>query len=138
MALCGKWELVESDAENFLAYMKATGVSEENQKVAQTTLMGGHKMYQVISQAGDAWTINTVTERGEKQLKTELGKATPWTTLDGREVTITLQLEGDSLVEQREGGGITERCLRSVTGDTMTMTMSVSGTSCVRKYKKVE
>ncbi|XP_041378755.1 sodium/calcium exchanger regulatory protein 1-like [Gigantopelta aegis] len=132
----GKWELYSS--EQFEEYMAAIGVSPENIKKATVALSASSKLVQQISVSGEDWTIKVVTNSGEKAINFKLGEEFSTSTLDGRPVKATLNLEGDKLVEIHKGDGFETKSIRTVSGGEMTMVLSGNGVTCTRKYKKVD
>ncbi|CAF0850711.1 unnamed protein product [Adineta steineri] len=89
--LKGTWDYV--DGENFDSYMKEIGVGFATRQLAK-----GIKPRLVISEADGKWTV-----RSESSLKTVSYDFTPGvefneTTPDGREVTSTINFEGNKWV----------------------------------------
>ncbi|XP_046584448.1 fatty acid-binding protein, heart-like isoform X2 [Haliotis rubra] len=133
--LAGKWEIFSSD--NFEEYMTAIGVSNENIDKAKSALSAGSKLVQDLSNNGSSWTIKTITKAGEKEVTFTLGEEFSTATLDGRPVKVVVTEEGGSLVETQKGDGFETKNVRTASGDEMVMTMTGSGATCTRKYKKI-
>ncbi|XP_046584447.1 fatty acid-binding protein, heart-like isoform X1 [Haliotis rubra] len=131
----GRWELFSS--EGFDEYMKAIGVSNENIDKAKSALSAGSKLVQDLSNNGSSWTIKTITKAGEKEVTFTLGEEFSTATLDGRPVKVVVTEEGGSLVETQKGDGFETKNVRTASGDEMVMTMTGSGATCTRKYKKI-
>ncbi|OWF54365.1 fatty acid-binding protein, heart-like [Mizuhopecten yessoensis] len=131
----GKWEIQSSD--NFGEYMTAIGVAEEKKAEAITFLGDESKMSYEIINSGNDWEFRVGTKAGEKTIKFTLGQEFDTFTLDDRPIKTTFSLDGGNLNECQKGDGFETTNVRTVDGDSMTMTMSGNGVTCTRKYKKV-
>lgn len=131
----GKWEIQSSD--KFTEYMDAIGVAAEEKEEALKFLGDGSKMSYEICNCGDEWEFHVGTQAGEKTIKFTLGKEFETFTLDGRPIKTTFTLDGENLKECQRGDGFETTNVRTVDGDSMTMTMTGNGVTCTRRYKKV-
>ncbi|XP_060556999.1 sodium/calcium exchanger regulatory protein 1-like [Ruditapes philippinarum] len=134
-SVAGKWKIDSSD--NFEEYMKAIGVPDDKREIALKFLSAGSGMTQEFKVDGDNWTLTTVTAAGEKSFSFTIGKEENSMTLDGRNMKVTFTIDGDSLVEKQKGDTFECTHVRKSDGNTLTMTLTGGGQTCVRKFVKV-
>uniref|UniRef100_A0A194ALM0 Putative fatty acid-binding protein, heart-like protein n=1 Tax=Pinctada fucata TaxID=50426 RepID=A0A194ALM0_PINFU len=134
----GKWEIMESDSDNFDEYMKSVGVEEDKRKDAHAYLGDKSKMTYEICITGNDGCFKVDTPKGQKEIKFKMNEEFDTLTLDMRPIKAIFSMDGDKLMEVQEGPGFKTTNTRTVDGDVLTLTMtSNSGVSCTRKYKRV-
>lgn len=134
-SVIGKWKIEKS--EHFDEYMKAIGVSDEKRAEAHQFLSDGSGMTQEFRADGDNWTQITTTAAGERDFHFTIGQEADSLTLDGRKVKVVFTIDGDSLVEKQTGGGFECTHVRKGDGNTLNMTLTGGGQTCVRTFTKV-
>ena len=144
MALNGKWSLF--DVQNAAAYFDAIKSPEEYKeklrKVGEASKVDRNAYVEELNVDKAAGTLHRsvyingekVKESGEVKLGIEIdGKSA-----DGRPAKVKLVLESDSkLVRHEAGSGFSTVTTFEVSGDTLTVSNSGNGASCVSKYKRV-
>ncbi|KAK3587230.1 hypothetical protein CHS0354_030417 [Potamilus streckersoni] len=129
-ALIGKWDFVSY--ENLDAYMSATGVSEEHQKVARAS-----KPILDISNSGDSWTIKTTVGDKIKDTTFVPGVEFESVALTGQALKCTVAIEGNKMIETQKAGGVEIIITREVSGDDeLVSVMSVKGVNATIRFKR--
>lgn len=125
----GKWKATKS--EKFDEYMKAVGVGMVLRKIGTAANSAEEWI-----QEGDYIIVKITSTFKNTDLKFKLGEEFDETTLDGRKVKSTFQLEGDKLVQhQRDKDGNVISCLtREIQGDELILKMECKGVVCERVH----
>jgi len=127
----GKYTFVDGD--NFEGYLKATGLSDEHIEIGKQL-----KPTIEISQNGDGWTMEIVTEVMTKKFDFKLGTEFTETTPSGKTVKSTIKKEGDKLVQtQTFENGFNPKIDLEFSDAGLKMTYNWPAGKCVRNYKRV-
>jgi len=126
-------------SENFDEYMKALGVGFMMRKMGNTMV----PTVEITEENGEI-EFKTITTFKTTIIKFKIGEPFEEETADGRKVTATLTMEGNTLVHDQKGNKEKEEkdsvIRRTFEGDTMTLTCSVgegeSEVKASRVYKR--
>jgi len=128
----GKFEFV--DADNFPAYLKAIGLSDE-QIEAGKQQTGTSKPVVELSQNGDTYTLN-ILGLGMK-IDFKIGQEFN-ETIFGQKAKATVTKDGDKFVQTTTfDNGVTSREEREFTDSGLKTTTTWPGGKCVRNYKRI-
>ncbi|TRZ01149.1 hypothetical protein DNTS_007867, partial [Danionella cerebrum] len=127
----GTWNLKES--KNFDDYMKALGVGFATRQVGGMT-----KPTTIISMEGDVLTLKTVSTFKNTEINFKLGEEFDETTADDRKVKSVITLDGGKLVHVQKWEGKETTLVREVTGNSLTLTLTLGDVVCTRHYVKGE
>ncbi|KAL7835846.1 hypothetical protein SRHO_G00281930 [Serrasalmus rhombeus] len=126
MAFSGTWQVYAQ--ENYEEFLRAISLSEDIIKVAKDV-----KPVTEIQQTGNDFVITSKTPGKSVTNSFTIGKEAEINTMDGKKLKCTVKMEGGKLVCQ------TERFthIQEIKGGEMVETLTVGGTTMVRKSKKV-
>ncbi|GMS86543.1 hypothetical protein PENTCL1PPCAC_8718, partial [Pristionchus entomophagus] len=118
----GKWNNITS--ENVDAYLYEIGVGMLTRK-----LMSRQYPTLTFKVNGDDWTLTSISAFMTHDTKFKLGREFTQHTLEGRDVTCKIDLEGTKLVqtEKDTNGGKDARIESSISGDSMTIVAECNG-----------
>ncbi|KAL3856260.1 hypothetical protein ACJMK2_011034 [Sinanodonta woodiana] len=128
-ALLGKWDF--KSYENLDAYMSATGVSEEHQKVARES-----RPKLEISQSGDTWTLKTTVGDKVKDTTFTPGVEFDSVALTGQPLKCTVVIEGNKMTETQKAGGVEITVTREASGDELVSVMSVKDVHATIRFTR--
>merc|ERR1712131_310702 len=128
-ALFGKWKLKNS--ENFDEYMKEIGVSWALRKAGAMASSTTE-----ISQEGDGIRVNTQSTVKSSNFVFPDGKATEYTTMDGRKTMTTMKLNGDVINSEETWDGKKSNMTFSVENNQMIITLVHGDVTCKRYHDK--
>ncbi|XP_017551247.1 fatty acid-binding protein 10-A, liver basic [Pygocentrus nattereri] len=126
MAFSGTWQVYAQ--ENYEEFLRAISLSEDIIKVAKDV-----KPVTEIQQTGNDFVITSKTPGKSVTNSFTIGKEAEINTMDGKKLKCTVKMEGGKLVCQ------TERFthIQEIKGGEMVETLTVGGTTMIRKSKKV-
>ncbi|KAK7138631.1 hypothetical protein R3I93_015919 [Phoxinus phoxinus] len=127
----GTWNLKES--KNFDEYMKALGVGFATRQVGSMT-----KPTTIISKDGDVFTLKTVSTFKSTEINFKLGEEFDETTADDRAVKSLIVLDGGKLVHVQKWDGKETTLVREVSGNGLTLTLTLGDVESTRSYVKAE
>ncbi|KAK7125117.1 hypothetical protein R3I94_019227 [Phoxinus phoxinus] len=127
----GTWNLKES--KNFDEYMKALGVGFATRQVGSMT-----KPTTIISKDGDVFTLKTVSTFKSTEINFKLGEEFDETTADDRAVKSLIVLDGGKLVHVQKWDGKETTLVREVSGNSLTLTLTLGDVESTRSYVKAE
>ncbi|XP_012673948.1 fatty acid-binding protein, heart [Clupea harengus] len=130
-AFVGTWNLKES--KNFDDYMKALGVGFATRQVGGMT-----KPTTIISMEGDVITLKTESTFKSTEVNFKLGEEFDETTADDRKVKSLLTLDGGKLVHVQKWDGKETTLVREVSGNSLTLVLTLGDVVCTRSYVKAE
>ncbi|XP_067303952.1 fatty acid-binding protein 10-A, liver basic [Pseudorasbora parva] len=126
MAFSGTWQVYTQ--ENYEEFLRAIPLPEDIIKLAKDV-----KPVTEIQQNGNDFTITSKTPGKTVTNSFTIGKEAEITTMDGKKLKCIVKLEGGKLVCQ------TDRFshIQELKGGEMVETLTVGGTTMVRKSKKI-
>ncbi|XP_063041604.1 fatty acid-binding protein, heart [Engraulis encrasicolus] len=127
----GTWNLKES--KNFDEYMKALGVGFATRQVGSMT-----KPTTIIEMDGDTLTLKTQSTFKNTEINFKLGVEFDETTADDRKVKSLITLDGGKLVHVQKWDGKETTLVREVSGNALTLTLTLGDVVCTRSYVKAE
>ncbi|XP_057209928.1 fatty acid-binding protein, heart [Triplophysa rosa] len=130
-AFVGTWNLKES--KNFDDYMKALGVGFATRQVGSMT-----KPTTIISMDGDIITLKTVSTFKSTEINFKLGVEFDETTADDRKVKSKLTLDGEKLVHVQKWEDKETTLVREISGNNLTLTLTLGDIVSTRHYEKGE
>ncbi|XP_029920086.1 fatty acid-binding protein, heart [Myripristis murdjan] len=130
-AFVGTWNLKET--KNFDEYMKALGVGFATRQVGSMT-----KPTTVISLEGDTVVLKTLSTFKNTEIKFKLGEEFDETTADDRKVKSMVTLTDGKLVHVQKWDGKETSLVREVSGNNLTLTLTLGEVVCTRSYEKAE
>ncbi|XP_041932079.1 fatty acid-binding protein, heart [Alosa pseudoharengus] len=130
-AFVGTWNLKES--KNFDDYMKALGVGFATRQVGGMT-----KPTTIITMEGEIITLKTVSTFKTTEVNFKLGDEFDETTADDRKVKSLVTIDGGKLVHVQKWDGKETTLVREVSGNTLTLTLTLGDVVCTRSYVKAE
>ncbi|KAM6958653.1 fatty acid-binding protein, heart [Aplochiton taeniatus] len=130
-AFAGTWNLKES--KNFDDYMKALGVGFATRQVGGMT-----KPTTIIEVAGDSITLKTQSTFKNTEISFKLNEEFDETTADDRKVKSLVTIDGGKLVHVQKWDGKETSLVREVSGDSLTLTLTLGDVVCTRTYTKGE
>ncbi|XP_026870126.1 fatty acid-binding protein 10-A, liver basic [Electrophorus electricus] len=126
MAFSGTWQVYEQ--ENYEEFLKAISLSEDIIKIAKDI-----KPVMEIQQTGNDFVITSKTPGKSVTNSFTIGKEAEITTMDGRKLKCTVKMEAGKLVCQTEKFSH----VQEIKGGEMIETLTVGGTTMIRKSKKL-
>ncbi|XP_076868600.1 fatty acid-binding protein 10-A, liver basic [Brachyhypopomus gauderio] len=126
MAFNGTWQVYEQ--ENYEEFLKAIPLPEDVIKMAKDI-----KPVTEIQQKGNDFVITSKTPGKSVTNSFTIGKEAEINTMDGKKLKCTVKMEGGKLVCQTEKFSHTQE----IKGGEMIETLTVGGTTMIRKSKKV-
>ncbi|KAM9737378.1 fatty acid-binding protein, heart isoform 1-T2 [Menidia menidia] len=130
-AFVGTWNLKES--EKFDEYMKELGVGFATRKVGNMT-----KPTTIISADGDTVTVKTQSTIKNTELSFKLGEEFDETTADDRKVKSLVTVDGGKLIHVQRWDGKETSLVREVSGNNLTLTLTMGNVVSTRRYEKAE
>ncbi|KAA0710365.1 Fatty acid-binding protein, heart [Triplophysa tibetana] len=130
-AFVGTWNLKES--KNFDEYMKALGVGFATRQVGSMT-----KPTTIISMDADIITLKTVSTFKSTEINFKLGVEFDETTADDRKVKSKLTLDGEKLVHVQKWEDKETTLVREISGNNLTLTLTMGDIVSTRHYVKGE
>ncbi|CAK6949511.1 fatty acid-binding protein%2C heart [Scomber scombrus] len=127
----GTWNLKESD--KFDEYMKELGVGFATRKVGNLT-----KPTTIIAVDGDKVTVKTQSTIKNTELSFKLGEEFDETTADDRKVKSLVTIDGGKMVHVQKWDGKETSLVRDVSGNALTLTLTMGNVVCTRRYEKAE
>lgn len=127
----GTWNLKSSD--KFDEYMKELGVGFATRKVGNLT-----KPTTIISVDGDTVTVKTQSTIKNTELSFKLGEEFDETTADDRKVKSIVTVDNGKLVHIQRWDGKETSLVREVSGNALTLTLTIGDVVCTRQYEKAE
>ncbi|KAL7840346.1 hypothetical protein AOLI_G00256690 [Acnodon oligacanthus] len=126
MAFSGTWQVYAQ--ENYEEFLRAISLPEDIIKVAKDV-----KPVTEIQQTGNDFVITSKTPGKSVTNSFTIGKEAEINTMDGKKLKCTVKMDGGKLVCQ------TERFthIQEIKGGEMVETLTVGGTTMIRKSKKV-
>ncbi|KAL6462346.1 hypothetical protein MHYP_G00287680 [Metynnis hypsauchen] len=126
MAFSGTWHVYAQ--ENYEEFLRAISLPEDVIKVAKDV-----KPVTEIQQTGNDFVVISKTAGKSVTNSFTIGKEAEINTMDGKKLKCTVRMEGGKLVCQ------TERFthIQEIKGGEMVETLTVGGTTMIRKSKKV-
>ncbi|KAL2084758.1 hypothetical protein ACEWY4_020276 [Coilia grayii] len=126
MAFSGTWQVYVQ--ENYEDFLRAISLPEDVIKMAKDI-----KPTTEIKQTGNDFVITSKTPHQSVTNSFTIGKEADITTMDGKKLKCTVQLQGGKLVCKTDKFSH----VQEIVGGEMVETMTVGGVSMVRKSKKV-
>ncbi|XP_022054362.1 fatty acid-binding protein, heart [Acanthochromis polyacanthus] len=130
-AFVGTWNLKSS--EKFDEYMKELGVGFATRKIGGVT-----KPTTIISVDGDTVTVKTQSTIKNTEINFKLGEEFDETTADDRKVKSMVTVENGKLVHIQKWDGKETSLVREVSGNNLTLTLTLGDVVCTRHYEKAE
>ncbi|XP_042291338.1 fatty acid-binding protein, heart [Thunnus albacares] len=130
-AFVGTWNLKES--EKFDEYMKELGVGFATRKVGNLT-----KPTTIIAVDGDKVTVKTQSTIKNTELNFKLGEEFDETTADDRKVKSLVTIDNGKMVHIQKWDGKETSLVREVSGNALTLTLTLGDVVCTRRYEKAE
>ncbi|XP_056597410.1 fatty acid-binding protein, heart [Triplophysa dalaica] len=130
-AFVGTWNL--KDSKNFDEYMKAIGVGFATRQVGSMT-----KPTTIISMDADIITLKTVSTFKSTEINFKLGVEFDETTADDRKVKSKLTLDGEKLVHVQKWEDKETTLVREISGNNLTLTLTMGDIVSTRHYVKGE
>ncbi|XP_069032220.1 fatty acid-binding protein, heart [Embiotoca jacksoni] len=130
-AFVGTWNL--KDSEKFDEYMKELGVGFATRKVGNMT-----KPTTIISVDGDMVTVKTQSTIKNTELSFKLAEEFDETTADDRKVKSIVTIDDGKMVHIQRWDGKETSLVREVSGNGLTLTLSIGQVVCTRRYEKAE
>lgn len=130
-AFVGTWNLKES--KNFDEYMKALGVGFATRQVGSMT-----KPTTIISVEGDTVTLKTQSTFKNTEINFKLGQEFDETTADDRKVKSLVTVDGGKMVHVQKWDGKETTLVREVSGNALTLTLTLGDCVCTRSYEKAQ
>uniref|UniRef100_A0A3B5AP87 Cellular retinoic acid-binding protein 1 n=2 Tax=Stegastes partitus TaxID=144197 RepID=A0A3B5AP87_9TELE len=127
----GTWNLKNS--EKFDEYMKELGVGFATRKVGNMT-----KPTTIISVEGDTVTVKTQSTIKNTELSFKLGEEFDETTADDRKVKSIVTVDSGKMVHIQRWDGKETSLVREVSGNALTLTLTMGDVVCTRHYEKAE
>ncbi|XP_052802350.1 fatty acid-binding protein, liver-like [Mya arenaria] len=112
------------------------GVGDDKRADAHNYLSDGSGMTQEFLADGETLMMTSSTVMGAKSLSFKLGEAIDSITLE-RKVKVTFSVDGEKLVEKQSGDGFECQHVRQGSGNTLTMTLTGGGHTCIRTFVKL-
>ncbi|XP_062302108.1 fatty acid-binding protein, heart [Osmerus eperlanus] len=128
-AFVGTWNLKET--KNFDEYMKALGVGFATRQVGGMT-----KPTTVIEVVGDVVTLKTQSTFKNTEISFKMGEEFDETTADDRKVKSLITLDGGKMVHVQKWDGKETTLVREVSGNALTLTLTLGDVVCTRSYEK--
>ncbi|XP_036414276.1 fatty acid-binding protein 10-A, liver basic [Colossoma macropomum] len=126
MAFSGTWQVYTQ--ENYEEFLRAISLPEDVIKVAKDV-----KPVTEIQQNGNDFVVTSKTPGKSVTNSFTIGKEAEINTMDGKKLKCTVKMEGGKLVCQTEK--FTH--IQEIKGGEMVETLTVGGTTMIRKSKKV-
>ncbi|XP_030637205.1 fatty acid-binding protein 10-A, liver basic [Chanos chanos] len=126
MAFSGTWQVYVQ--ENYEEFLRAISLPEEVIKVAKDV-----KPITEIQQNGNDFVITSKTPRQSVTNSFTIGKEADITTMDGKKLKCIVKMEGGKLVCQTDKFSH----VQEIKGGEMIETLTVGGTTMIRKSKKI-
>ncbi|XP_062842072.1 fatty acid-binding protein 10-A, liver basic [Trichomycterus rosablanca] len=126
MAFSGTWQVYAQ--ENYEEFLRAIALPEDIIKLAKDV-----KPVTEIQQTGNDFVITSKTPGKSVTNSFTIGKEAEITTMDGKKIKCTVKMEEGKLVCQTEKFSHTQE----LKGGEMIETLSVGGTTMIRKSKKM-
>nr|P80856.2 RecName: Full=Fatty acid-binding protein, liver; AltName: Full=Fatty acid-binding protein 1; AltName: Full=Liver basic FABP; Short=LB-FABP; AltName: Full=Liver-type fatty acid-binding protein; Short=L-FABP [Rhamdia sapo] len=126
MAFSGTWQVYAQ--ENYEEFLRAISLPEDVIKLAKDV-----KPVTEIQQTGNDFVITSKTPGKSVTNSFTIGKEAEITTMDGRKLKCIVKLEGGKLISETEKFSHKQE----IKGGEMIETLTVAGTTMVRKSKKV-
>ncbi|XP_062395332.1 fatty acid-binding protein 10-A, liver basic [Sardina pilchardus] len=126
MAFNGTWQVYTQ--ENYENFLKALSLPDDVIKMAKDI-----KPITEIKQAGNDFVITSKTPHQSVTNSFTIGKEADITTMDGKKIKCTVQMQGGKLVCKTEKFSHDQE----IVGGEMVENMTVGGVTMVRKSKKV-
>ncbi|XP_062385005.1 fatty acid-binding protein, heart [Sardina pilchardus] len=130
-AFVGTWNLKES--KNFDDYMKALGVGFATRQVGGMT-----KPTTIIALENGVITLKTVSTFKNTEINFKLGEEFDETTADDRKVKSLVTVDGGKMVHVQKWDGKETTLVREVSGNALTLTLTLGDVVCTRSYEKGE
>ncbi|XP_046875806.1 fatty acid-binding protein, heart [Hypomesus transpacificus] len=128
-AFVGTWNLKET--KNFDEYMKALGVGFATRQVGGMT-----KPITIIAVEGDVVTLKTQSTFKNTEISFKMGEEFDETTADDRKVKSLITLDGGKMVHVQKWDGKETTLVREVSGNALTLTLTLGDVVCTRSYEK--
>ncbi|XP_022334093.2 fatty acid-binding protein, adipocyte-like [Crassostrea virginica] len=128
----GKWKAVGN--ENLDELFKACGVDEEMRSKAKEGLI---QPIQEINIKGDEYSIKTTVGHLSTEVCFKLGVTFPSSSMDGKKIMVTYNMNGDTLEEVQKYGDYEAVISRKVTGDDLVSTITGQGKTATICYKRI-
>ncbi|XP_029977001.1 fatty acid-binding protein, heart [Salarias fasciatus] len=128
-AFVGTWNLKSSD--KFDDYLKELGVPFATRSVASMT-----KPTTIILVDGDKVTVKTQSTFKNTEVSFKLGEEFDETTADNRNVKSLVTIDGGKLVHVQKWDGKETSLVREVSGNNLTLTLTLGNVVCTRLYEK--
>ncbi|XP_013386387.1 fatty acid-binding protein, brain [Lingula anatina] len=133
----GKWQSLPQNNVEFGAFLKATGMSQEQVEGYQK-MNSEHPDIVTLTQEGDQFKTHTVCGPVVIEHTFKLGQTFVETMPpENKQCKMTFNLVNGALEDDTEMEGVKMKHSRTVSGDDMTMVMSAGGKSCIRMYKRI-
>ncbi|KAM4699463.1 fatty acid-binding protein, liver-like isoform 1-T3 [Discoglossus pictus] len=126
MPFSGTWQVYSQ--ENYENFLRAVGLPEEIIKVAKDV-----NPVIEIQQNGDKFTVTSKTPKQSQTNSFTVGKESEITTVDGKKIKVTVNLEGGKLVCKNEKFSH----IQDVQGNEMVETITIGSATLTRRSKKV-
>merc|ERR1712212_16072 len=121
-------------SENFEEFMKALGVGMVMRKLANNA-----KPAVEFRKDGENYSFKTISSVKTTELKFKLDTPFDDTSMDGREVTTTFNLDGNKLTMTQKGKkGVDATYVREFTENGLTLTATCNGVTSKRTYKELK
>ncbi|XP_023140905.1 fatty acid-binding protein, heart [Amphiprion ocellaris] len=130
-AFVGTWNLKSS--EKFDEYMKELGVGFATRKIGGVT-----KPTTIISVDGDTVTVKTQSTIKNTEISFKLGEEFDETTADDRKVKSIVTVDSGKLVHIQRWDGKETSLVREVSGNSLTLTLTLGDVVCTRHYERAE
>ncbi|XP_067660865.1 fatty acid-binding protein 2, liver-like [Haliotis asinina] len=130
----GKWEILPAEATGFDEFIAAIGAPEDKR-----TLMKNLEYVVEYKKDGDNWNVRLQIRGGDQPMNFSWtpGMEFEYTGLDGTPIKSTISWDGSACQEKYTTATGTWTSVRSVDGDSMTLTSECNGVSMVQKFKRV-
>ncbi|XP_034561050.1 fatty acid-binding protein, heart [Notolabrus celidotus] len=127
----GTWNLKES--VSFDEYMKELGVGFATRKIGNLT-----KPTTIIAVEGNTVTVKTQSAVKNTELSFKLGEEFDETTADDRKVKSLVTVDDGKLVHVQKWDGKETSLVREVSGNKLTLTLTMGAVVSTRHYEKAE
>ncbi|XP_046556931.1 fatty acid-binding protein 2, liver-like [Haliotis rubra] len=130
----GKWEILPAEATGFDEFSAAIGVPEEKRNLMKNLV------YVVeYNKDGDNWNVSLQVQGSDQPMNFSWtpGVEFEYAGLDGTTMRSTIKWDGSACHEDHASVTGKWTSVRSVDGDSMTLTSESSGVSMVQKFKRV-